>query len=153
DSQPGGAAGQGGLGHPDGTVAVGLGLDDRAELGRGGQRGQGFGVGADRAEVDLRPHRPQVHAAYPSGPLLTRARNTSPRATMPTSLPSRTTGRRRRFSSCISVATCSRVSSSRHIVGSRLMTSPTVAPTALRSWFSNFVCGVCSYRYASCIDS
>ena len=57
DGEPSRAAGQRGPGHRRPPVAVAVGLDHRAELGRSGQAGQHRRVVRDRGQVDLGPGR------------------------------------------------------------------------------------------------
>ena len=57
DGEPAGAAGQRGPGHRRPAVAVAVGLDHRAQLGRRGQAGQHRRVVRHRGQVDLGPGR------------------------------------------------------------------------------------------------
>ncbi len=73
----------------------------------------------------------------------------SPLDTIPTSRPSSsTTAMREALRPCRAVATVSRVSSSRQVGASASITSPTVAPTALRRSSSNRCSDDGSSRYA-----
>src|SRR5207253_3625488 len=134
--QPAGPALEGGPGHRDGAVPVAVGLHHRAQQCGSSHRGKGAGVVADGAEVDLGPDGP----ARGHGPFWTIALRTSPRETMPTSLPSRTTGSRETLPSCMVVATASTVSSSAQVGGFGVMMSATLAATAL--------CSSCSKRWS-----
>ena len=74
-----------------------------------------------------RSRPPRASAARPRSPARCRCG-----LMMPTRSPARTTGRRDTSWSCITVAACSRVSSSRIVCGSAVITSPTLAPNARR---------------------
>src|SRR5205085_12230966 len=147
DAEPRGPALESSAGDRYCTVPVAVGFDHGAHDTGPSEGGQTRGVVANGPEVDLGPHGPEgLRRGH--GPFWTIAFRMSPRDTMPTSLPSLTTGRRDSLCSCSTVATCSRVSSSPHVGGLAVITPPTVEPTALRTSLSNLLAEDGSSKYA-----